>query len=108
MEERPPTDLILVGVIMGSKSDWDTMRHAAEILENFGVPYEKKIVSAHRTPDQTLAYASAAEGRGIKVLIAGAGGGRFPPGRGATKSWPINVPVTPLTTSNRRSFFMLD
>jgi 5-(carboxyamino)imidazole ribonucleotide mutase len=64
----------LVGIIMGSQSDWDTMRHAAQMLEQLGVPHEAKVLSAHRTPDQTLAYAAAAEKRGIKVLIAGAGG----------------------------------
>jgi len=64
----------LVGIIMGSQSDWETMRNAAQILEQFEIPHEAKILSAHRTPDQLLAYAAAAEGRGIKVLIAGAGG----------------------------------
>src|SRR5579862_4786939 len=64
----------LVGILMGSQSDWETMRNAAEMLEKLGIPHEAKVLSAHRTPDQTLAYASAAEGRGIKVLIAGAGG----------------------------------
>ena len=59
---------------MGSQSDWQTMRHAAEALKELGVPYEKKIVSAHRTPKRLYAYAAAARGRGLKVLIAGAGG----------------------------------
>ena len=69
MDARP-----LVGVIMGSKSDWETMRHAAETLESFDVPYEKRIVSAHRTPKLLAEYASSAESRGLEVIIAGAGG----------------------------------
>jgi 5-(carboxyamino)imidazole ribonucleotide mutase len=64
----------LVGIIMGSKSDWDTMRQADEILTRFGVPHECRILSAHRTPALTAEYASAAEGRGVQVIIAGAGG----------------------------------
>jgi 5-(carboxyamino)imidazole ribonucleotide mutase len=67
-------DSPLVGVIMGSKSDWDTMRHADEILNRFGVPHEVKILSAHRTPQLTAEYASTAEKRGLEVIIAGAGG----------------------------------
>jgi len=70
----------LVGVIMGSKSDWDTMRHAAEILEQFGVAHECKIVSAHRTPLWMAEYATAAEQRGMEVIIAGAGGAAHLPG----------------------------
>jgi 5-(carboxyamino)imidazole ribonucleotide mutase len=70
----------LVGVIMGSKSDWDTMRHAAELLESFGVPYEKRIVSAHRTPRLMAEYASSAEERGLEAIIAGAGGAAHLPG----------------------------
>src|SRR5579862_8868605 len=95
MEERPPTDLILVGVIMGSKSDWDTMRHAAEILENFGVPYEKKIVSAHRTPRLMAEYASTAEERGLEAIIAGAGGAAHLPGMVASHTTlpVLGVPV---------------
>ncbi len=69
-----PMDSPLIGVIMGSKSDGDTMRHAGEILSRFGVPHEVKILSAHRTPHLTAEYASAAEKRGLEVIIAGAGG----------------------------------
>ena len=69
-----PEPAPLVGIIMGSKSDWDTMRHAAEILERFGVPHESKVVSAHRTPALMAEYASGAESRGLQVIIAGAGG----------------------------------
>src|SRR5437868_4950187 len=75
MEEQP-----LVAVIMGSKSDWETMRHAAEILSEFGVPHERRIVSAHRTPAFMAEYAAAAEGRGIEIIIAGAGGAAHLPG----------------------------
>ena len=70
----------LVGVMMGSKSDWETMRHAAEILSQFDVPHESKVLSAHRTPALTAEYASAAAGRGIEVIIAGAGGAAHLPG----------------------------
>lgn len=64
----------LVAILMGSKSDWETMRHASETLERFGVPHEKRVLSAHRTPEEATRYAREAEGRGIEVLIAGAGG----------------------------------
>src|SRR5258708_9267772 len=71
---------MLVGVIMGSKSDWDTLRHASETLEQFGVAHETKIVSAHRTPDWMAEYASTAESRGLEVIIAAAGGAAHLPG----------------------------
>ena len=85
----------LVGLIMGSKSDWDTMRHAAEILESFGVAYEKKIVSAHRTPQLMAGYASSAEDRGLEAIIAGAGGAAHLPGMvAAHTTLPVlGVPV---------------
>ena len=70
----------IVGVVMGSKSDWDTMRHACEVLAELGIPYEAKIVSAHRTPERLFRYAREAEGRGLEVLIAGAGGAAHLPG----------------------------
>ncbi|MCV6337887.1 AIR carboxylase family protein, partial [Pseudomonas aeruginosa] len=66
----------LVGVIMGSKSDWSTLSHTADMLDKLGIPYEVKVVSAHRTPDLLFQYAEEAEGRGLEVIIAGAGGGR--------------------------------
>ena len=66
--------LPFVGVVMGSKSDWDVMQRAAEVLEQFGVPYEKRVVSAHRTPQWMFDYARTAEQRGLKLIIAGAGG----------------------------------
>jgi 5-(carboxyamino)imidazole ribonucleotide mutase len=71
---------VLVGLIMGSTSDWETMRHAAATLETLGIPFEKKIVSAHRTPKRLVSYAEAAKGRGLKVVIAGAGGAAHLPG----------------------------
>lgn len=85
----------LVGVIMGSKSDWETMQHAADTLAKLGVPYEVKVVSAHRTPDLLFEYASSAEGRGLEVIIAGAGGAAHLPGMAAAKTvLPVlGVPV---------------
>jgi 5-(carboxyamino)imidazole ribonucleotide mutase len=76
----------LVGVIMGSRSDWETMRHAVETLEALGVAHEVKVVSAHRTPDLLFEYAASAEGRGIQVIIAGAGGAAHLPGMAASKT----------------------
>lgn len=84
-----------VGVIMGSTSDWETMKHACDILEELQVPYEKKVVSAHRTPDLMFDYAEAARDRGINVIIAGAGGAAHLPGMVAAKTTlpVIGVPV---------------
>jgi len=86
---------VLVGLIMGSKSDWDTMQHAAQILDVLGVPHETKIVSAHRTPDLLFEYAATAEQRGLEVIIAGAGGAAHLPGMAAAKTaLPVlGVPV---------------
>ncbi len=85
----------LVGVIMGSTSDWETMQHACNILEELQVPYEKKVVSAHRTPDLMFTYAETAKERGLKVIIAGAGGAAHLPGMVAAKTVlpVIGVPV---------------
>lgn len=90
-KDQPP----LVGIIMGSQSDWDTMRHAAEILEELGVPHETRIVSAHRTPDRLYDYARSAKGRGLKVVIGGAGGAAHLPGMTAalTPLPVLGVPV---------------
>jgi 5-(carboxyamino)imidazole ribonucleotide mutase len=85
----------LVGVIMGSKSDWETMRHAALTLRDFAVPHECRVVSAHRTPDWMAGYAAQAEGRGLEVIIAGAGGAAHLPGMvaGHTLLPVIGVPI---------------
>lgn len=85
----------LVGIIMGSTSDWETMTHTAHTLEALGVPFETRVVSAHRTPDLLFAYASQAEKRGIEVIIAGAGGAAHLPGMTAAKTiLPVlGVPV---------------
>ena len=85
----------LVGVIMGSKSDWSTLSHTADMLEKLGIPYEVKVVSAHRTPDLLFQYAEEAEGRGIEVIIAGAGGAAHLPGMCAAKTHlpVLGVPV---------------
>jgi 5-(carboxyamino)imidazole ribonucleotide mutase len=85
----------LVGVIMGSRSDWETKRHAVETLEQLQVPHEHRVVSAHRTPDLLFEYSATARGRGLKVLIAGAGGAAHLPGMAASKtSLPVlGVPV---------------
>ena len=85
----------LVGIIMGSQSDWETMRHAAETLERLGIAHERRIVSAHRTPDRLYEYAKAAQGRGLKLIIAGAGGAAHLPGMAAamTALPVLGVPV---------------
>jgi 5-(carboxyamino)imidazole ribonucleotide mutase len=85
----------LVGIIMGSTSDWETMQHAAQTLLDLGVPFEKSVVSAHRTPDRMYAYASTAEERGLRVIIAGAGGAAHLPGMTAalTPLPVLGVPV---------------
>jgi 5-(carboxyamino)imidazole ribonucleotide mutase len=86
----------LVGVIMGSSSDWEVMKHAAEILKKFNVPYEAEVVSAHRTPDRMFEYAETAGERGLKCIIAGAGGAAHLPGMVAAKTLlpVLGVPVT--------------
>lgn len=85
----------LVGVVMGSSSDWDTMQHAVQILKDFGIPHEARVVSAHRMPDDMFAYAEAAAGRGLKAIIAGAGGAAHLPGMIAAKTVVpvLGVPV---------------
>jgi 5-(carboxyamino)imidazole ribonucleotide mutase len=88
----------LVGVVMGSGSDWPTMRRAVEVLEHFGVPHESRVVSAHRMPDEMFAYAEAAEGRGLRAIIAGAGGAAHLPGMLAAKTI---VPVLGVPVASR-------
>jgi 5-(carboxyamino)imidazole ribonucleotide mutase len=85
----------IVGVVMGSQSDWETMRHAATTLDDFGIPYEARVVSAHRTPDLLTSYANEAAGRGIELIIAGAGGAAHLPGMLASHTVVpvIGVPV---------------
>ena len=80
----------LIGVVMGSSSDWDTLQHAVQILQEFGIAHEAQVVSAHRMPDDMFAYAEAAAGRGLKAIIAGAGGAAHLPGMLAAKT---TVPV---------------
>jgi 5-(carboxyamino)imidazole ribonucleotide mutase len=90
MENKP-----VVGVVMGSKSDWDVMQHAARVLKDFGVPYEAQVVSAHRTPDLMFDYAEQARERGLACIIAGAGGSAHLPGMIASKTTlpVLGVPV---------------
>lgn len=89
------TDSPLVGIIMGSQSDWSTMRHASETLETLGVPHETRIVSAHRTPKRLTEYAETARGRGLQVIIAGAGGAAHLPGMTAAMT-PLPVFGVPI------------
>ena len=85
----------MIAILMGSSSDWETLRHAAEILDEFQIPYDKRVVSAHRMPDEMFAYAEQAAGRGIRVIIAGAGGAAHLPGMLAAKTLVpvLGVPV---------------
>ncbi len=94
-EGRGGTGPARVGIVMGSRSDWDTLRAASETLERLGVPHETRVVSAHRTPDLLMEYAATAADRGLEVLIAGAGGAAHLPGMLAAKTWlPVfGVPV---------------
>ena len=89
---------VVVGVVMGSSSDWDTLRAATEILAEFGIPYEARVVSAHRMPDEMFAYAEQALGRGLKAIIAGAGGAAHLPGMLAAKT---TVPVLGVPVASR-------
>ena len=92
---EPKSSPALVAVVMGSTSDWETMRHAVELLDDFGVPNEHKIVSAHRTPEMMAEFARGAAERGIRVIIAGAGGAAHLPGMVAAHTWlpVLGVPV---------------
>ena len=89
---------VVVGVVMGSSSDWETLRTATEILAEFGIPFEARVVSAHRMPDDMFAYAEAAAGRGLKAIIAGAGGAAHLPGMLAAKT---TVPVLGVPVASR-------
>mgnify|MGYP003333954649 FL=1 len=90
------TSQVIVGVVMGSNSDWEIMQHAVQILEHFGVSYEKQVLSAHRMPDEMFAYAQSAQSRGLRAIIAGAGGSAHLPGMIAAKTivpvWGVPVP----------------
>jgi 5-(carboxyamino)imidazole ribonucleotide mutase len=90
---------VKVGVVMGSQSDWQTMEHATKILEELGVSYEARIVSAHRTPERLYAYATSAKSRGLKVIIAGAGGAAHLPGMIAALT-PLPVLGVPVKSQN--------
>ena len=98
MTDTTGVNTVKVGVVMGSSSDWDVMRHAADILTEFGVPFEAQVVSAHRMPDDMFAYAEAAVGRGLKAIIAGAGGAAHLPGMIAAKT---TVPVLGVPVPSR-------
>ena len=99
----------LVGIVMGSQSDWETMRHAAETLTELGVPHEVRVVSAHRTPDLLFEYASTAEARGLELVIAGAGGAAHLPGMTAAKTvLPVlGVPVQSAALSGTDSLLSI-
>lgn len=99
----------LVGIIMGSSSDWPTMQHAAQVLEDFGVPYEKKVVSAHRTPGLLYDYATSASGRGLHCIIAGAGGAAHLPGMTASMTTlpVLGVPVQSKALSGVDSLYSI-
>jgi 5-(carboxyamino)imidazole ribonucleotide mutase len=99
----------LVGLVMGSRSDWETMRHAAELLTELDIPFESKIVSAHRTPNRLFQYGKDAEGRGIEVIIAGAGGAAHLPGMmAATTILPVlGVPVESKSLKGLDSLFSI-
>jgi 5-(carboxyamino)imidazole ribonucleotide mutase len=100
---------IKVGIIMGSQSDWPTMKEAADILDELGVAYEKRIVSAHRTPDRLWDYGKTAVERGLNVIIAGAGGAAHLPGMMASKTWipVIGVPVQTRALSGVDSLYSI-
>lgn len=98
MSAQDTARIPLVGVVMGSNSDWDTMRGACAMLEQFGVPFEARVVSAHRTPDLLFSYAETARSRGLKAIIAGAGGAAHLPGMLAAKT---TVPVLGVPVQSR-------
>ena len=92
---KHPMTQALIGVVMGSSSDWDTMQHAVQILQHFGIPHDARVVSAHRMPDEMFAYAQSAASRGLQAIIAGAGGAAHLPGMLAAKTVVpvLGVPV---------------
>ncbi|MEM1440902.1 MAG: 5-(carboxyamino)imidazole ribonucleotide mutase [Verrucomicrobiota bacterium] len=98
MSDETTTPLPLVGIIMGSTSDWPTMSKAAEVLQDFGIPFESKVVSAHRTPDLLYDYAKSAHERGLKAIIAGAGGAAHLPGMASAMT---TIPVLAVPVKSR-------
>jgi 5-(carboxyamino)imidazole ribonucleotide mutase len=106
---NPDSNQPLVGVVMGSKSDWETLQHADEILTKFGVPHECKVVSAHRTPDLMTKYAVDAQGRGLQIIIAGAGGAAHLPGMIAANTLlpVLGVPVQSAALSGMHSLLSI-
>jgi len=98
MSDTTTENAPVVGIIMGSRSDWPTMTHAAEALDQLGVPYEAKVVSAHRTPQRLYDYAASAKSRGLKVIIAGAGGAAHLPGMAASMT-PLPVLGVPVESA---------
>tara|TARA_B110000977_G_C10967445_1_gene450981 strand:+ start:79 stop:585 length:507 start_codon:yes stop_codon:yes gene_type:complete len=109
MIQHSSTTPIKVGIIMGSQSDWPTMREAADILDQLGIPYESKIVSAHRTPDRLWEYGKTAVDRGLQVIIAGAGGAAHLPGMMASKTRVpvVGVPVQTKALSGVDSLYSI-
>lgn len=109
MSEQQTSAAPVVGIIMGSNSDWPTMQAAAKILADFGVPYEARVVSAHRTPDLMFEYAAGARGRGLKAIIAGAGGAAHLPGMVAAKTTlpVLGVPVQSRALSGQDSLLSI-
>ncbi|WP_068676907.1 5-(carboxyamino)imidazole ribonucleotide mutase [Oceanobacillus sp. Castelsardo] len=101
--------MVQVGIIMGSISDWETMKHACNVLEQLEIPYEKDVISAHRTPDKMFDYAKSARGRGLKVIIAGAGGAAHLPGMVASQTTlpVIGVPVQTKTLNGLDSLLSI-
>src|SRR5574343_1152790 len=99
MERAVSSASPVIGVVMGSSSDWETMKHAADILSEFGIPFEAKVVSAHRMPDDMFAYAESAAGRGLVAIIAGAGGAAHLPGMLAAKT-PVPVLGVPVPSKH--------
>jgi 5-(carboxyamino)imidazole ribonucleotide mutase len=112
METQPSSQLsgaVTVGVVMGSSSDWAVMEKAVQVLHDFGVAYEAKVVSAHRMPDEMFAYAESARGRGLQVIIAGAGGAAHLPGMLASKTTlpVLGVPVPSKHLSGQDSLYSI-
>jgi 5-(carboxyamino)imidazole ribonucleotide mutase len=108
-QEKHPMTQALIGVVMGSSSDWDTMQHAVQILQQFGIAHEARVVSAHRMPDDMLAYAQSAAERGLQAIIAGAGGAAHLPGMIAAKTvLPVlGVPVQTQALSGVDSLYSI-